>query len=114
VQIIYLDVVFYTSAGLLPLVVKQITKQTSDVRGLTSVGLSGYTSVYRNIIEPHGTPWNPMELHGIPQKLMESHRTSWNPTEACRIPQNLMESHGTSWNPMEGSGTWRNFLVADK
>jgi hypothetical protein len=27
-----------------------------DVRGQTSVGLSGYTSVHRNIIEPHRIP----------------------------------------------------------
>jgi hypothetical protein len=64
------------------------------VRGKTSVGLNGYTSVHRNIIEPHGTPWNPTEAHGI--------------------PQNLMEPHGTSWNLMEGSGTQQNLLVADK
>jgi hypothetical protein len=97
VQIIYLDVVFYTSAGLLPLVVKQITKQTSDVRDLTSVGLSGYTSVHRNIIEPHGTPWNPMELHGIPQKLMKSHRSSWNPTEPHGIPWKVLQHGGIFW-----------------
>jgi hypothetical protein len=48
------------------------------VRGQTSVGLSGYTSVHRNIIESHETPSNPMELHGILQNLTESHERLWN------------------------------------
>jgi hypothetical protein len=33
----------------------------NSVTGETSVGPSGYTLVHRNIIESHGTPWNPME-----------------------------------------------------
>jgi hypothetical protein len=54
-------------------------------RGCTTEALraqpitSGYTLVHRNIIEPHGTPWNPMECH----------RISWNLTKLC----------GTLWNP---------------
>jgi hypothetical protein len=42
-----------------------------------------------------------MKLHGIPWNLMESHGTSWNPTEPHGIPRNLMEFYGTSWKVLE-------------
>jgi hypothetical protein len=56
-----------------------------SVRGWTSVGLSEYTSVYRNIIEPHGTSWNLMEPHGISQNPEEPHGISWKVLEHSGI-----------------------------
>jgi hypothetical protein len=75
----------------------RLTCKTFNVRGYTSVGLSGYTSVHRNIMEPLKTPWNPMELHGISQNLMESHGTSWNPTEPHEISWKVLEHGRIFW-----------------
>jgi hypothetical protein len=53
------------------------TREGGNVRGKTSVGLSGYTLVHRNIIELHGTLQNPMEPHEIPWKVLEHGGIFW-------------------------------------